>query len=414
MPAKGVRLEEKLPSFVFTFIWFAAAVSLAEILAGTYFAPLGLAHGILAIVLGHTIGCGLFWLAAYIGARTGKSAMETVKISFGKYGSLVFSIANISQLIGWTAVMVMSGAAAANFLVPLMGNAGWCLVITGLIILWIALGLKNMSRIQSLAAVLLFALTILMSFVIFGGAGTGGAAAGTAPEGAASFGAAVELAVAMPLSWLPVVSDYTRRARHAAAGTTAATVGYFLGSCWMFTIGLGAALFTGSGDVSAILAGAGLGVAGVLVVVFSTVTSTFFDACSAGISAVSISSRLNAKYLGIAAAVLGGGLALWAPVSDFEGFLYLIGSIFAPMAAILVVDFFVLHEDASSKAANGVNLALWAGGFLLYRLSMSWDIVVGNTLPVMAIVAAASIAVHLIIRKILPTRQATVPSTKES
>ncbi|MCL1796743.1 MAG: putative hydroxymethylpyrimidine transporter CytX [Eggerthellaceae bacterium] len=414
------NLGEKLSAPAFVLVWFAASISLAEILTGTFFAPLGLVRGIQAIVIGHVIGGVLFGLAAYIGAATQKSAMETVKISFGKYGSFIFSIANIAQLIGWTAIMIFSGATAATYLVPLMGNLGWCLVITGLIVLWITLGIKNMSRIQSLAALLLFALTLLVSFVVFGDPGSAGAglaggaelAGGTGTTGATSatgatsgaealsFGAAVELAVAMPLSWLPVVSDYTRRARRAVSATTGATLGYFFGSCWMFIIGLGAALFADSSDISVIMAGAGLGVVGILIVVFSTVTTTFLDASSAGISATSISKRLNAKYLGIGAAVLGGLLAFVAPVARFEGFLYLIGSFFAPMIAILVVDFFILKNDASTRSVNVANLLLWVGGFVLYRFSMSWDFVLGNTLPVMVIVGLASVVVHLAMRRL--------------
>jgi putative hydroxymethylpyrimidine transporter CytX len=395
--SEGSLMHEKLSTPAFAFIWFGAAVSLAEILTGTFFAPLGFERGIAAIVLGHVIGCVLFWLAAFIGARTGKSAMETVRISFGRYGSLVFSIANVAQLVGWTAIMILSGAAAATYLVPVFGVAVWCVIIGALIIVWIALGLKQMSRVQSVAAILLFGLTLVMSFVVFGGASAPSAA--LMGEGL-SFGAAVELAVAMPLSWLPVVSDYTRRAKRPFAATTAATLSYFFGSCWMFVIGLGAALFADSSDVAVILAASGLGVVGILIVVFSTVTTTFLDAASAGISAQSIVSRLNTKIVGIAAAIIGIILAISAPVMQFEGFLYLIGSIFAPMIAILIVDYFILHNDSSDRTVNVVNLLLWIGGFVLYRFSMTWDIAVGNTLPVLIIIGLIACAVHLLIRKV--------------
>lgn len=72
-------------------IWFGAGVSIAEILTGTYFAPLGMEKGLAAILLGHVIGCVLLYLAGLIGARTGRSAMETVKLSFGRQGGLLFA-----------------------------------------------------------------------------------------------------------------------------------------------------------------------------------------------------------------------------------------------------------------------------------------------------------------------------------
>ena len=71
-------------------IWFGAAVSIAEILTGTYFAPLGFRRGLLAILIGHVIGCGLLFLAGLIGGQRRLSAMETVKLSFGRIGGLFF------------------------------------------------------------------------------------------------------------------------------------------------------------------------------------------------------------------------------------------------------------------------------------------------------------------------------------
>ena len=99
-------------------VWFGASVSLAEILTGTFFAPLGWVQGLAAIVVGHIIGGVLFWLVAKVSAETGLSAMQAVGRSFGNVGSKLFSTANVIQLIGWTAIMIMSGGAAATLLVP--------------------------------------------------------------------------------------------------------------------------------------------------------------------------------------------------------------------------------------------------------------------------------------------------------
>ena len=84
-------------------IWFGAGVSMSEILTGTYFAPLGMKTGLLAILIGHVIGCILLFLAGYLGAKTNNNAMETVAVSFGRKGNLPFSILNILQLAGWLA-----------------------------------------------------------------------------------------------------------------------------------------------------------------------------------------------------------------------------------------------------------------------------------------------------------------------
>ena len=387
-------IHRRLSTPTLGLIWFGASVSLAEILTGTFFAPLGLEQGLAAILVGHIIGCILFWLVAYVSAKTGASAMGAATRSFGHAGSNLFAVANVIQLVGWTAIMVVSGAAAANLLVPLLGEAGWCVVIGALIVLWIAIGVKRMGRVQSFAAVLLLILTFVASSAVFGGTPI-------TPSGdeSLSFGAAVELAVAMPLSWLPVVGDYTREAKKPGAGAAVATAAYFVGSCWMFAIGLGCALFAGSDDIAAVMAQAGLGVVGILVVVLSTVTTTFLDAQSAGVSAESIHPKLNARICGVIAAVVGTALAIFAPVSNFEEFLYLIGSVFAPMAAIVIADYFIAHRDRSDVAVDSRNIVLWVLGFVLYRVSLAWDIPCGNTLPVMVVIVLAAFVVEKAVGK---------------
>ena len=167
----------------------------------------------------------------------------------------------------------------------------------------------------------------------------------------------------------------------------------------MFAIGLGCALFAGSDDIAAVLAQTGLGIVGILVVVLSTVTTTFLDAESAGISAECIHPRLNPTFCGIAAAVVGTALAIFAPVADFEDFLYLIGSVFAPMAALVIADFYLTRRDRSNRAVDWRNVVLWACGFALYRFSLGWDLPCGNTLPVIVVIVAAAVVVDKLAKR---------------
>ena len=144
---RGITLEKtKTSVFSNGLIWFGAAVSIAEILTGTLIAPLGFSTGLLAIVIGHIIGCAVLYLAGLIGANTQKSAMETVKMSFGQKGSILFSSLNVLQLIGWTAVMIVSGAAAASSISSIGGDWAWKLIIGALIIVWLLIGIKNIGR----------------------------------------------------------------------------------------------------------------------------------------------------------------------------------------------------------------------------------------------------------------------------
>ena len=374
-------MEEKRTSiFENGLIWFGAGVSIAEILTGTYLAPLGFGKGLLAIVLGHVIGCIMLFLAGVIGGKARRSAMETVKMSFGQKGSLLFSVLNVLQLVGWTAIMIYDGALAADGVIS-TGRWVWCLVIGVLIILWILIGITNLGKVNVVAMTVLFILTLILCKVIF----FGGGAVGVASDESMTFGAAVELSVAMPLSWLPLISDYTREAKEPVKATAVSAVTYGIVSSWMYVIGMGAAIYTGEYDIAQIMVKAGLGIAGLLIIVFSTVTTTFLDAYSAGISSESIVSVWNGKYIAVIVTVIGTIGAIIYPMDNITDFLYLIGSVFAPMIAIQIADFFLLKKDASSRMVNIPNMAVWVIGFVVYRFLMHVDMPVGNTLPDMLI-----------------------------
>ena len=369
-------------------IWFGAAVSVAEIITGTYFAPIGFEKGLLAIVIGHIIGCFLLFLAGYIGGQTRKSAMETVKMSFGEKGGLLFSVLNIVQLLGWTGIMIYDGAVAANGLFS-AGHPIWCLVIGALIVLWILIGIKNLGKLNTIAMGALFILTIILGYVIFSNSHIIGSI-----DGALSFGAAIELSIAMPLSWLPLISDYTREAEEPIKATAVSAIVYGLVSCFMYIIGMSAALFTGESDIAAMMLKAGLGIAGLIIIVLSTVTTTFLDALSAGISAESISLKINGKWIAVAAAVIGTVAAIIFPMDDITEFLYFIGSVFAPMIAVQITMFFILKKDCGASAFSIPNLIVWFIGFIIYRLFMQVDLPLGSTLPAMLITMAICYGVN--------------------
>ena len=158
--------EKRTSVFSNGLIWFGAGVSLAEILTGTYFAPLGIGKAMAAILLGHLIGGLMMFAAGMIGAKERKSAMETVKMSFGEKGSLLFAVLNVLQLVGWTAIMIYDGALAADGVLHI-GNWVWALVIGVLIIVWIFIGLTNLGRLNTVAMTALFILSLVLFKEIF-------------------------------------------------------------------------------------------------------------------------------------------------------------------------------------------------------------------------------------------------------
>ena len=385
-------MEKKTSNFANGLIWFGAAVSIAEIMTGTMIAPLGLERGILAILVGHLIGCALLAFAGVIGGRTGKSAMETVKMSFGKKGSILFSVLNILQLIGWTAIMILNGAEAAEGVLPTGFKNIWVLVIGALIMVWLLIGIKKLEKLNIIAMGTLFILSIFMCIAVFQSAGT------ISSSEWMSFGTAVELSAVMPLSWLPLISDYTKSAKHPVAGSIVSAAVYFLVSSWMYMIGLQSALFTGETSIPLLMLKAGMGVAAFLVVIFSTVTTTFMDAFSAGVSFGSISKKLREKPAAIVICVVGIVLAMFVPASLYEEFLYLIGSVFAPMISIQLIDYFILKKDVSTSNFDLKNILVWVLGFISYRLFLSVETPIGSTFPAMIITAILSISVHYLHR----------------
>ncbi|MBW3897389.1 putative hydroxymethylpyrimidine transporter CytX [Neisseria meningitidis] len=382
-------------------IWFGAAVSIAEISTGTLLAPLGWQRGLAALLLGHAVGGALFFAAAYIGALTGRSSMESVRLSFGKRGSVLFSVANMLQLAGWTAVMIYAGATVSSALGKVLWDGEsfvwWALANGALIVLWLVFGARKTGGPKTVSMLLMLLAVLWLSAEVFS---TAGSTAAQVSDGM-SFGTAVELSAVMPLSWLPLAADYTRHAHRPFAATLTATLTYTLTGCWMYALGLAAALFTGETDVAKILLGAGLGAAGILAVVLSTVTTTFLDAYSAGASANNISARFAETPVAVGVTLIGTVLAVMLPVTEYENFLLLIGSVFAPMAAVLIADFFVLKRREEVKGFDVVGLALWLAGFILYRflLSSGWESSIGLTAPVMVATAIATVSVRLPFKK---------------
>jgi putative hydroxymethylpyrimidine transporter CytX len=199
------------------------------------------------------------------------------------------------------------------------------------------------------------------------------------------FGAAIELSAAMPLSWLPLISDYTRDAKHPIAATRVSVITYFAGSVFMYTIGLGAAIFTGKSDIAVIMYKAGFGILGVLIILFSTVTTTYLDVYSAGVSLKTIYAGLPEKSMAVAVGLIGTAIAIFTPVEQYQNFLYLIGSVFAPMISVLITDYFILKKDSMKKSVDVTNFIIWLIGFIIYRVLLNMNLAIGSTIPVMII-----------------------------
>lgn len=372
----------------FLFLWFGAAVSIAEILTGGLLAPLGFQSGILAIVIGHIIGTTILVLGGIIGTQERIPAIISTRISFGVYGSYLFSVLNVLQLVGWTAVMIIAAARSANEISKMLWGMDqlslWSIGIGALVLVWIALGREGgLKKVNMLAVFLLFGITVVLSNVVF----KDSTALSAPPIGGMSFGEALELSVIMPLSWLPLIADYTRFAKNKKSAAFGSGLGYFIGSCWMYIIGLGAAIIAGNPEPSAMMLAANLGLSALGIVVLATITTTFLDAYSAGVSFANIFPKMEEKKIALVMTVIGTGVALWLDIEQYENFLIAIGSVFAPLFAVLLTEYFILknRQLRPELLVNWSALGVWAFGVFIYHQFINMEFVLGATIPVLVI-----------------------------
>jgi NCS1 family nucleobase:cation symporter-1 len=195
---------------------------------------------------------------------------------------------------------------------------------------------------------------------------------------------AVDTTLAVAVSFVPLAADYTRHARTARTATGATMLGYSIAQVWCYLLGILALLQVG-GDPDKIFdtflgMAAGWVFFGILVLRESD--QSFANVYSTAMSVQNLLPRVDRRVLAAGIGALVTVLAL--PVKDFTGFenfLYLIGSVFVPLCAVLVVDFFFgrgrqgwdLSQDAPARP---LMLLPWLLGFAVYQIlnpgSISW------------------------------------------
>lgn len=348
--------------------WFGAAVSVAEIEAG-----IQSGGNWPALVLGHLVGGLLLFAAGLIGAKTNRNAMETATDAFGSWGGRFFAALNVLQLVGWTAVMVSQGAAVLRSLSGLSLPYG-CVTLAVLVAIWLFVVAEDRSHFATVAMTLLAVLAVVLTVKLVALPEAVGGGTTALP-----FWPAFEISIAMPLSWLPLISDYTREAKRPVAGTVVSAAVYTLVSIWMYTLGMLLAR-SGSADLATGIAKTGLGWIGLVIVTFSTMTTTFLDAHSSGESVKAIFAKASPQAVGVIVCALGAVLAISGIVDRYVDFLYLIASVFAPMAAVLIVSHYVVRCPHVLW-----NLIAWLAGTLTYHFAGSSPI--GPTLTSLLVAA---------------------------
>ena len=391
-------MENRTKLFTNAAIWFGVAISVSEIEAGI---QIGASTGItllwFPLVLGHVLGGILLFFVGLIGAKLQKNAMQTTQSTFGNYGSKFFATLNVLQLIAWIAVLNAQGATAIIGLNLPISFAVTCIILAILIAIWVYVGLQRTSRLTTAVMVVLTMLLVVLSaklFLIDSSSAMPFASAGV--KNSLTFWNIFEISIAMPISWLPVISDYTKDAEKPLKATAVSAIAYTIASLWMYFIGVEIAGIGSTNIAQAILI-TGLGVPGVIIMVLSTVTTNFLAANSAGESAKAIYNKLNPKVIGVVVSAMSAIIAISGIMDHYIGFLYLISSVFGPMAAVLLVSFYFDKKQDDARTWQW-NMFAWFAGFVVYQVAGWYDsIILGPTL--LAIIVSALLAYLRVLMK---------------
>jgi NCS1 family nucleobase:cation symporter-1 len=394
------RNQRTLNGFDFFLLWAGAAVSLAEIWAGGILAPMGYLTAILIILLGHIIGNTPMALGGIIGSTWGIPTMVSTRLAFGVRGSYIPALLNIFQLIGWTAVMVWIGGQTAatftqgsTFYTPRF----WIVMLGVVTTLWALVGHRFWKWLHRIAVSALVILCIMMTYVVFKEYGISQLLEIRSTSDL-PFMVGLDYVIIMPISWLPLVCDYSRYAKKDSGSFWGTWIGYFIVSSWMYFIGLSAALATKSPTpesmVLELMVSFGLIVPAMIIVLFSTFTTTFLDIYSTAVSALNIYAKLGEKKGVIFGGAIGTIIALI--FVDYPGtyvhFLEYIGFVFCPLFGIVLADYFftkkrtVLTDDLFNKGAywytkgiNWIAICCWVVGAVAFWLGRYVQI--GGAIP---------------------------------
>ena len=392
-------MEKRTGLFANGIIWFGVAISVSEIEAGIEIGAAAARDSLwLPLVLGHIFGGILLFFVGLIGARVRLNAMETTKSTFGKYGSKFFAALNTFQLLAWVAVLNAQGAAALAGLNLPISFPLTCVILAALIAAWVYVGIRRSANVTTVVMAALTVLLAILSVKLFGlgsssssvASAAGNAATGTAAT-ALKFWNIFEISIAMPISWLPVISDYTKDAEKPVKATAISAIAYTFASLWMYIIGIEISGIGAGNNIAQAILLAGLGIPGIIIVVLSTVTTNFLAANSAGESSKAIYSKINPKIAGIVVSLLSAALAISGIMEHYISFLYLIASVFAPMAAVLLISFYFSKKRSESLGVWLWNIFAWLAGFIAYQVAERFDSVfLGPTL--LAVIVSAAFA----------------------
>lgn len=399
-----------LGGFDYFILWSSLGVGLLVFSAGSFLSETPFYHALLAIIIGSIAGSVLLSMAGKIGSDHAVPSLIGIRPAFGLYGSYLAAVLNIIQLIGWTTfeILILSKAAEqlTNMHVTFVWNIIFGVIITLLGIFGPLFLVKQwLSKFAiwivyaSSAIILVTLLYQNLPDVMYG-------------EGKdMSFFVALDIVIAMPISWMPLVSDYNRFAKKSKGAFMGTLIGFSITNIIFYVGGL---LF-GVGDISTIIISIQAILFGfiLLVMIVDEIDNAFADIYSAAISSQSIFHNLNQRHLIIGFSIVSTILAIFVSIEGYEQFLFLIGALFIPLFGVLLTDYFVIKRSKYQNDMMYGNkiikigypaIIAWAIGAVVYYLLSQLSPIylsqlptIGSTIPSLIV----SSLLYLLITKLI-------------
>lgn len=363
-----------LRGFDYFILWSSLGVGLLVFSAGSFLSETPFYHALLAIIIGSIAGSVLLSMAGKIGSDHAVPSLIGIRPAFGLYGSYLAAVLNIIQLIGWTTFEILILSKAAEQLTNMHVTFVWNIIFGVIITLLGIFGPLFLVKqwLSKFAIWIVYASSaIIIVTLLFQNLPN----VMSGEDKDMSFFVALDIVIAMPISWMPLVSDYNRFAKTSKGAFIGTLIGFSITNIIFYVGGL---LF-GVGDISSIIISIQAILSGfiLLVMIVDEIDNAFADIYSAAISSQSIFHNLNQRHLIIGFSIVSTILAIFVSIEGYEQFLFLIGALFIPLFGVLLTDYFVIKRGKYQNDMMYGNkiikigypaIIAWAIGAVLYYL----------------------------------------------
>ena len=376
-------------------LWFSLGVGLLVMQVGAYLVPaMGTRDAWLAIVIGSLVGSALLAVTAKLGCDSGLSSAGLMHRVYGSAFARLPVVLNIVQLIGWTTfelVVMRDGTAAIGeraFEAQL--NTLWPTLLWGGVLTLLMTGsMLTLVRqfVSRIGLPLVIGSLLWLSWHFIGMASAQGLAAFMARtgDGSMSMLSAIDLVMAMPVSWLPLVADYARHGRSGRSTLAGTWVGYAIANAWCYALGFLVASVSEPGTdlVMALLFAQG-GLLALGLILLDELDNAYGDVYSGAVSSNSLKPAWSIRRWGLALAVLCTALALVLPMHSLEPFLLMLSSVFVPLYGVILgrwTSVMRTSDDAPIPKVDLIAALLWLLGVATFHAAATWAPQYGSALP---------------------------------